>query len=539
MEGEYCLLLPFLGLKRNFLLAEFSCSLPNAGVFTKGEKKEGTRKKVIPRLPEVWLPKRGEGGGVVQGDPVEGVAEEGDRSTEQGGRSTNAREGRKGSPSRGEHERRRRKEGRPKQRGARRIDEISISELEFNYKTESYFHEATIQGILDIEFHESVILEGGQDAEASDHPTNIISDFIEDFVTSKRNLFSRVSGWLLSETREDKIDDFILEMENNGFWLMNRRESIAQTLLKNVDLNNTFHCKMKFDRAEELSEHSSQCTFKSINCMNEGCRASFCAVHMEKHDSICPFKILPCEQKCSDSIMRREMDRHCITVCAMKLVNCPFYPVGCRSTIPQCTIERHCSDFLHSHMLYILHKEAFHNEASVEDLNQRVQQMEKSSSLGQLSKARDVRSLTFAVKDLEAKLGPLEVNIVKQTDAAIVSCTARSRHFTFLASDSCRKEKFTPSISFYSPAATTKASKQPPVATPPVASSLSTISATDLSKHQSIDLPPPAIFRFSSASPNSSIYQISISDLAAILSLLSASVVSPGELHYRRQHLHP
>lgn len=48
---------------------------------------------------------------------------------------------------------------------------------------------------------ESVVQGGGQDAENFDHPTDIISDFIDDFTSLKRNLFGRVSGWLLSDLR--------------------------------------------------------------------------------------------------------------------------------------------------------------------------------------------------------------------------------------------------------------------------------------------------------------------------------------------------
>uniref|UniRef100_A0A2P2NLX8 TRAF-type domain-containing protein n=1 Tax=Rhizophora mucronata TaxID=61149 RepID=A0A2P2NLX8_RHIMU len=256
---------------------------------------------------------------------------------------------------------------------------------------------------------ESVVTEGGPDAEVSNHPRDIISDFVDDFASAKRNFFSQVSGWLLSEKREDKIDDFVQEMEINGFWLLDRREAIAQVLLKNVDFKNKFHCDMKFSTSEALAEHVSSCGFRTMNCTNEGCSAIFCASHVEKHDSVCPFKIIPCEQKCSDDIMRREMDRHCITVCPMKLVNCPFYAVGCQSSVPRCMTQEHNSDDLHSHLLCILKN--IHRGASTEDLKQRVDQLVQASSV-QLAEARDVRSLTLKVKDLETKLGPLE------TDAA-------------------------------------------------------------------------------------------------------------------------
>ncbi|KAG7961625.1 hypothetical protein I3843_09G026200 [Carya illinoinensis] len=259
---------------------------------------------------------------------------------------------------------------------------------------------------------ESVILEGGPEVEASDHPYDIISHFIDDFASSKRNFFSRVSGWLLSEKREDNIDDFVQEMEINGFWLLDRREAIAQTLLKNVDFKNAFHCNMKFNTSEELAAHVHYCSFRSMSCTNEGCNARFCASHLDNHDSVCPFKMIPCDQKCSDSIMRREMDRHCVTVCPMKLVSCPLYAVGCQSTIPSCMIEQHCSDTIHSHLLYIL--QGIHKEVSEEDLKRRVEQLEKAASSSQLAEARDLRSLTSKVKDLEAKLGPIEVHIKKK-----------------------------------------------------------------------------------------------------------------------------
>lgn len=255
---------------------------------------------------------------------------------------------------------------------------------------------------------EAVILEGGQDGQVSDHPYDIISDFVDDFASSKRNLFSRVSGWLLSENREDKIDDFVQEMEINAFWLVDKREAIVQSFLKNVDLKNEYHCNMKFHSPEELAAHVSNCSYRSVSCTNEGCNAIFCARQVDKHDAICPFKIIPCEQNCSNTIMRREMDRHCITVCPMKLVSCPFYAVGCQSPVPHGKLEQHRSDDLHSHLLFVL--QSIHKEASTEDLKRRLEQLKEASSSNQLAQARDVRSLTSAVKDLEAKLGPMEVS---------------------------------------------------------------------------------------------------------------------------------
>ncbi|CAH2053976.1 unnamed protein product [Thlaspi arvense] len=252
---------------------------------------------------------------------------------------------------------------------------------------------------------EHIVLQGGSETESSHDPYDIISDFIDDFATSKRNLFSRVSGWLLSERREDNIDDFAQEMEISGFWLTDHREAIAQTLLKNVDFKNSSHCEKKFQTEGELAEHTLVCGYRTMNCENEGCNAVFCANQMENHDSGCPFKVIPCEQNCSERIMRREMDRHCITVCPMKLVNCPFHAVGCLSDVHQCELQQHHLDNVSSHLMYILR--SIYKEASPDDLKPRAEQIQQLST--RLSEARNARSLTNLVKEIDAKLGPLEI----------------------------------------------------------------------------------------------------------------------------------
>ncbi|KAK4755261.1 hypothetical protein SAY87_009018 [Trapa incisa] len=258
---------------------------------------------------------------------------------------------------------------------------------------------------------DTVLLEDHLAEEVSDHPYDLISDFVETFATVKRNVWGRFSGWLLSERREDKIDDVVQEMELSKFWPIDRRESLAQTLLKNVDISNTFHCDMKFNAPEELENHVTLCRFRSMVCNNEGCNARFIADHVEKHDMTCPFKVVPCEQKCSShSIMRREMDRHCLTVCPMRLVNCPFYQVGCRSTSPHCALDEHISESLHDHLLLVLW--STRKEASADKLKVLMEQLEKSPFSSHLAAARDPRSLILAVKKIEAKLEPLDMEVV-------------------------------------------------------------------------------------------------------------------------------
>nr|CAB3472356.1 unnamed protein product [Digitaria exilis] len=184
--------------------------------------------------------------------------------------------------------------------------------------------------------------------EMPDDPFEIVSIFMDDFSSTKRNIIGHVSGWLLSDSREDKIDDFAQEMEMTKFWPLDRREAIAEVLLKNVDIKTKFHCPEKYENEERLADHKEQCSFRPVTCPNDGCRAKVSVRCMDDHDAACPFKVLQCEQNCEKRLLRRDMDRHCVTVCSMRPMKCPF---SCDSSFPERDLEKHCSEFLQAHLL--------------------------------------------------------------------------------------------------------------------------------------------------------------------------------------------
>ncbi|KAL6899377.1 hypothetical protein ACP4OV_006035 [Aristida adscensionis] len=248
---------------------------------------------------------------------------------------------------------------------------------------------------------------------ASSRPTEFLSDLIEDFVALKRNLLSHVSGFLSSESRLNRIKDFLQKMDMENIWALDGRKATAETILESIDMKCIFHCSERFADQDKLDDHRNQCKFRVVNCKNDGCLASFSAIHIDEHDSICPFKVLPCEQLCQELVMRCEMDTHCATVCHMKLINCPFHLVGCETAFPQGTLDTHCSKLLQTHMLYILQATTRH-DASVNDMNQRLQLLEKAQSLNELSGALDVRSLTLIIKEQEAMIKKLERDVKSQ-----------------------------------------------------------------------------------------------------------------------------
>ncbi|NP_001336809.1 uncharacterized protein [Zea mays] len=245
--------------------------------------------------------------------------------------------------------------------------------------------------------------EANQDApgaEVPDDPFETVSVFMDDFASTKRNIIGHVSGWLLTDSRDDKIDDFVQEMEATKFWPLERREAVAELLLKNVDLKTRFHCPEKYENEERLEDHKAQCSFRPVACANDGCRAKVSVRCVKDHDAACVYKLLQCEQGCDKRLLRRDMDRHCVTVCPMRPMKCPF---GCDSSFPDRDLERHCAEFLQPHLLMVL--KAIHKKGrSEQDLKDLAQKLEKFDGDGKLAKALDARPLTNVVKDLEAKM---------------------------------------------------------------------------------------------------------------------------------------
>ncbi|KAI3715332.1 hypothetical protein L6452_22311 [Arctium lappa] len=212
----------------------------------------------------------------------------------------------------------------------------------------------------------------------------------------------------LTQRSESYVAEFLLAENASGVEVYEHPYDII------ISLIDDFAASKRNISEEEVVEHRSECKFRPMDCTNEGCTTRYCAAQKEHHEAVCSFMILPCVQKCSDFVMTREMDRHCVTICPMKLVNCVFYTVGCQSIIPRCNVQQHNAGDLSSHLLYIIR--VAHKEATEENLKHKVEQILNLSNAEKLARARDARALTYLIKDVEAKLGPLEVETKPETN---------------------------------------------------------------------------------------------------------------------------
>ncbi|KAG0591019.1 hypothetical protein KC19_1G143200 [Ceratodon purpureus] len=242
------------------------------------------------------------------------------------------------------------------------------------------------------------------------HPTQIVNDILENFIKSKRNMFSRVSGMV--SPKDDKIDDFVHELDRSGVWLAGRREVLAKALMKRIDQRKTYHCDMKFESEKELAQHQVSCVMRPVSCSNEGCDAVYSATHAEAHDASCVYKLLPCFLDCESSVRRMDMEKHCATVCPMKRINCPYHSVGCLHVMAQGLLESHCTEYMGRHLLETLQYVQNH-EVALGDHAQRLLLVEKAVQLAQRSEDVNMRNMNVTLKEQENKVKLLEAEVKK------------------------------------------------------------------------------------------------------------------------------
>ncbi|XP_057870650.1 uncharacterized protein LOC131077224 [Cryptomeria japonica] len=244
-------------------------------------------------------------------------------------------------------------------------------------------------------------------------PVKLVGDALQGFLRSKRSLFRRVSSKLLSgDVNDKKIEEFVQELERTGSWLAGKREVVAKSLLKRADRSRMFHCDMRFDKSQEFVEHKAKCPLRPIMCTNEGCVEVLSAIHHDEHDGTCSFKLLPCKQSCGSTVLRKDMEFHCSTTCPNKVVPCPFNEVGCDAMLPQGSLVQHYTDFIASHLLYVL--QSLHKQETTTGIQaQRIHLLEKTLSISQRSEAVDVGSISLTVKEHESRIKSLEQEVSK------------------------------------------------------------------------------------------------------------------------------
>lgn len=100
----------------------------------------------------------------------------------------------------------------------------------------------------------------------------------------------------------------------------------------------------------QIDSHLAECqkslelpgNSKQMSCVM--CLRKFDLNQLEQHQKNCEFQKLPCENGCSQKIMRKNMDFHVQAACMLAVQSCSFAPYGCSFSARTEEVLKHCED---------------------------------------------------------------------------------------------------------------------------------------------------------------------------------------------------
>lgn len=102
---------------------------------------------------------------------------------------------------------------------------------------------------------------------------------------------------------------------------LNERMGLSRAIIRLLDQQHRYHCG-----TPHCGRH---CGFAIQRCPHPSCTENFSRSGWQQHDTICPFKIITCPQRCGELVVRRETLEHMTNSCTMRVVACPYQSIGC------------------------------------------------------------------------------------------------------------------------------------------------------------------------------------------------------------------
>jgi len=158
-------------------------------------------------------------------------------------------------------------------------------------------------------------------------------------------------------------------------------------IVNEILIKQTVQCKNRFlncnwiGKLAELESHMfSQCSKQTVECPNEKCSAKIPREEIERHKSICEFKIVECQycksklvnteidshqnlctlfkiscpQNCNEVIERRYIEIHLAGHCINSNIDCPYKEYGCQTRLVRKDLNEYMTSNMNKHNLLIL-----------------------------------------------------------------------------------------------------------------------------------------------------------------------------------------
>lgn len=175
----------------------------------------------------------------------------------------------------------------------------------------------------------------------------------------------------------------------------NECDAIAGLIVRKLDPEFQLHCNRV--------ACGQECQFARVECPNEGCPATMSRVHLESHDSKCPYKIVRCE--CGEKFKACEMLAHRSEACKFRPVDCPFKSVGCIKEVKACGLQQHITDDMASHLLLAV--------ARIEEQQHVIRKLHTALGTLQSEKEELVRSMHEQNESTTKVFGELQTKMTK------------------------------------------------------------------------------------------------------------------------------
>ena len=185
-----------------------------------------------------------------------------------------------------------------------------------------------------------------------------VEDILKKFSLTGATLLTRSSSLLSVGSADDNIQKRTSEIAQLYFGNAERGD-LARLVIRRHDCkDNKYHCK-KVNCKENDKNGEGRCLFKPEKCKNENCDAIYSRIWNDRHDTMCPHKIVDCERLCGERLPRYSLESHVTGNCPLKPVTCPFQILGCdvygnNNTLLQKDLQQHLECCTQPHMALCL-----------------------------------------------------------------------------------------------------------------------------------------------------------------------------------------
>jgi len=153
-----------------------------------------------------------------------------------------------------------------------------------------------------------------------DYTCDVIKKILDEQISLGFNHWAIASSVFTGQGMEYQAHRGSEIMKN--FSILERNE-LSKLIIRKFDRKNNYHCNVK--------HCGEKCLFARESCKNANCGVIYSRKWAQKHDAICPEKLIECDRLCGELVVRKNMATHLEVSCTLRPITCPFAGFGCSS----------------------------------------------------------------------------------------------------------------------------------------------------------------------------------------------------------------